>query len=143
MAESLLAAGRISDEEHAAILAKADKLLRGKSIQVEGKTARGRLDRPARRQYAPGGLVSDDADERMPRKIQERAMRGYEPTEEQQAYLDKVAPEKEERSRRLGEPLGAVLKRLQKTGIAPAYRRGGAADCGPDDPEASRKRGNR
>jgi len=50
--------------------------------------------------YAEGG-APDEA--RMKRQIAERAMRGMDPTPEQQAYLASVLPEKEARSSALGD----------------------------------------
>lgn len=65
--------------------------------------------------YADGGAPNDA---RISRQIQERAMRGLDPTPEQQAYLEAVAGAKEANSARMSRALPVIANEMAK-GIAP------------------------
>lgn len=89
--------------------------------------------------YAEGGVPEGDIpmpDARTARQIQNRAMRGYEPTSEQASFLESVAPGKEARGESLSGlapdaasmlvPGGVYLKALKYAGVPAGLVAGGA-----------------
>ncbi len=120
----LLAAGASPAQAKAAI---ANPAMRPSPMQPPDATGvrAGQRGLPPMPEVVPNALAGGT---RLPRQIQERAMRGMAPTPDQASFLAAIAPEKEARSNALG---GAGL---ELTGVPQAVRAGEAVGEALADP---------